>query len=186
MVRTDQVGQGQALATSRGGKMKERKTTSLHELFAQNAERILEQLLAVLLETESTVYKQMPTEVLRTRVQRLFDAFWQGISQNDPKPMIDYIWATGRERGNEGFTVADLQVVALCLRDILLEMVDEAYANDPERRLHNSRRTEELILTGISAGVRGFVDGREALIARQYQALRRSQKAAGDKGEKSQ
>lgn len=165
--------------------MKERRTISLNELFAQNAERILDQLLAVLLEAEGTIYKQMSAEVLLTRVQRLFDAFWQGISQNDPKPMIDYIRVIGRERGNEGFTVADLQIVALCLRDILLEVVDEAYADDPERRLHNSRRTEELILTGISAGVRGFVDGREALIARQYQALRRSQKTTGDKDRKS-
>lgn len=165
--------------------MKNQKTISLHELYAQNAERILDRLLTVLLETEGTTYRQMLKEVLRTRLQRLFDAFWQGISQNDPKPMIDYIWSTSRERGNEGFTVADLQVVALCLRDALLEVVDEAYADDPERRLHNSRRTEELILTGISAGVRGFVDGREALISRQYEALRRGQKTRGDKGEQS-
>lgn len=165
-----------------GGKMKDHKPVSLHELYAQNAERILDQLLAVLLDAEGTTYKNVSPQLLRTRVQRLFDAFWQSISQKDPQPMIDYIWMTSRERGNEGFTVADVQAVALCLRDALLELVDEAYADDPELRLHNSRRTEELILTGIGAGVQGFVDGRETLISRQYQMLRRAQKKESGEG----
>jgi hypothetical protein len=32
-------------------------------------------------------------------------------------------------------------------------------------------------LSGIGAGVQGFVDGREALIARQLEALRRTKRA---------
>ena len=90
--------------------------------------------------------------------------------------MVEYIWSTSRERGNEGFSVADLQVVGLCLRDSMLKVVDEVYAGDPKLRLRHSRRIEELILSGIGAGVQGFVDGRESLIARQFEALQRSQK----------
>ena len=80
-----------------------------------------------------------------------------------------------RERGHEGFSVAELQSVALCLRDTLLDAVDEAYAHQPELHLRYSRQVEELVFSGISKGVQGFVDGREALIARQYRALRRNQ-----------
>jgi hypothetical protein len=160
--------------------MDDHQAISLSELLAQNAERILSQLIEELVERGGPSYQQMPIEVLEVRVQRLFDAFWQGMARNDPKPMTDYIWATSRERGHEGFTVAELQTVGLRLRDALLDVVDEAYADDPEQRLRHSRQIEELILSGIGAGVRGFVDGREALITRQYEALRRGQKKADD------
>jgi AcrR family transcriptional regulator len=153
---------------------------SLTELLAQSAERILGRLLNELRAKGGPNYQQLPAEVLEMRLQRLFDAFWQGVSQNDPKPMIDYVWATSRERGNEGFTVAELQTVGLRLRDALLEVVDETYADDPALHLRYSRQIEELILSGIGAGVRGFVDGRETLIARQYDALRRGQKKKDD------
>ena len=156
--------------------MKGHATTSLPEALAQNAEYILGRVLKVLLKKEGSTYHEMPSEILQTRIQHLFDAFWQGVSQNDPKPMVEYIWSTSRERGNEGFSVADLQVVGLCLRDSMLKVVDEVYAGDPTLRLRHSRRIEELILSGIGAGVQGFVDGRESLIARQFEALQRSQK----------
>jgi hypothetical protein len=156
--------------------MDDRKPISLHELWAQNAERLLNRLVQELKEGGGPAYQRMPVEVLQTRVQRLFDAFWQAVSQNDPKPMTDYIWAASRERGHEGFTVAELQNVSLRLRDALLDVVDEVYADYPEVHLRNSRQVEELIFTGIGAGVQGFVDGREALIARQFQALRRNKK----------
>lgn len=155
--------------------MDEHQPISLTELLAQKAEPILTRLIKELRETGGASYKQMPLEVLEKRVQRLFDAFWQGMAQNDPKPMTDYIWATSRERGHEGVTVAELQTVGLRLRDALLDVVDETYADDPDLRLRYSRQIEELILSGIGAGVRGFVDGREALIKRQYEALRRGQ-----------
>jgi hypothetical protein len=161
--------------------MKDREPISLHEVLAQNAEYILDQLLTVLLNAEGTTYHQMSSEVLQRRIQQLFDAFWQTVAQNNPEPMVNYIWKTSRERGNEGFTVADLQTVALCMRDAMLTVVDEVYADAPVQRLHHSRRIEELILSGIGAGVRGFVDGREALISRQFEALRRSQKPKGYK-----
>ena len=117
------------------------------------------------------------------RVQRLFDAFWQGVSRNDPRPMTEYIWATSRERGDEGVNVAELQTVGLCFREALLEVVDEACAENPALHLRYSRQIEELILSGIGASARGFVDGREALITRQYAALRRSQKKTGEESQ---
>jgi hypothetical protein len=153
--------------------MQNSETTTLNEVLAQNAEQILDQILMVLSETKDTTYSEMPTEVLQTRIQQLFDAFWQSISQNNPRPFYNYIWSTSRARGNEGFRVGDLQTVGLCLRDVILEVVDQAYEVDATLRLHHSRRIEELILSGIGAGVRGFVDGRESLITRQYQALQR-------------
>lgn len=148
------------------------KSISLSELLAQNAERLLSELIKELVDKGGPSYQQMSLHVLKTRVQRLFDAFWQGMAKNDPKPMIDYIWEASRERGHEGVSVAELQTVGLYMRDALLRLVDEAYADDPELRLRYSRQIEELILTGIGASVRGFVNGREALIARQYKALR--------------
>jgi hypothetical protein len=151
---------------------------SLDELCAQNAEQILNRLVAELKENGGPAYRRMAVDVLENRVQRLFDAFWQAVSQQDPKPLTDYVWKTGRERGHEGFSVAELQNVALGLRDALLDAVDEAYADQPELHLRYSRDVEELIFTGIGAGVRGFVDGREALISRQYQALKRKRKSA--------
>ncbi len=57
--------------------MKEREAMILNEVLAQNAEHILEQILTVLSEAESTIYREMPTEVLQARIQHLFDAFWQ-------------------------------------------------------------------------------------------------------------
>ena len=150
--------------------MDDRQMISLTELLAQNAEHILSRLLKELREKGGS-YQQMPRDVLEIRVQRLFDAFWQGMSQNDPKPMIDYIRAASRDRGNEGFTVSEVQTVGLCLRDTLLKVVDKAYADNTALRLRNSRYIEELILSGIGAGVGGFVDGREALITRQYECL---------------
>jgi hypothetical protein len=155
--------------------MNDREPISLTELCAQNAERIMAQLIAVLREKGGPRYKELSAEVLQRRVQRLFDSFWQGISKNDPQPMTEYIWAASRERGHEGFSVAELQAVGLYLRDVLLGIVDEVYADNQELRLQNSRRVEELIWAGIGASVQGFVDGREALITRQYQALRRDQ-----------
>jgi hypothetical protein len=146
---------------------------SLDELWAQNAEMLLDRMVRELKAEGGPAYRRISVQVLQTRVQRLFDVFWQAVSQNDPKPMIDYIRSTGRKRGHEGFTVSELQNVALRLRDAMLEVVDQAYADDAERRLINSRRVEELILSGVGAGVQGYVDGREALIARQYRALRR-------------
>jgi hypothetical protein len=157
--------------------MEENKPISLEELWAQNAESILQRLVQELKETGGPAYQRTPSEVLETRIQRLFDAFWEAVLQKDPKPMTDYVWAASRQRGHEGFSVAELQNVALRLREALLDVVDEVYADYPELHLRNSRQVEELILTGISAGVRGFVDGREALIARQYDALRRGKKA---------
>jgi hypothetical protein len=153
--------------------MQNSETIALNEVLAQNAEHILDQILMVLSEAKGTTYSEMPTEVLQTRIQQLFDAFWQSISQSNPRPFYNYIWSTSRARGNEGFNVGDLQTVGLCLRDVILEVVDQAYEDDPTLRLHHSRRIEELILAGIGAGVRGFVDGRESLITRQYQALQR-------------
>lgn len=147
---------------------------SLDELCAQNAEQFLGRLVQELKERGGPTYQQMPEEVLESRVRRLFDAFWQAVSQNSPKPLTDYVWTTGRERGHEGFAVAELHGVALCLRDTLLDAVDEVYANQPELHLRYNRQVEELIFSGISKGVQGFVDGREALIARQYRALRRN------------
>lgn len=160
--------------------MNDREIVSLTELLAQNAERVLAQLLRVLKDKGGPGYQRLATDVLQTRIQRLFDAFWQGVAQNDPRPMTDYIATASRERGQEGFTVAEVQTVGLCLRDALLEVVDEAYATDPAQHLKVSRHIEELILSGLGAGVKGFVDGREALIARQYEALRRSQKKGTD------
>ena len=156
--------------------MEENKPISLEELWAQNAELILQRLVQELKEAGGPAYQRTPNEVLETRIQRLFDAFWEAVGQKDPRPLTDYVWAASRQRGHEGFTVAELQNVALRLRDALLDVVDEVYAGYPELHLRNSRQVEELILTGISAGVRGFVDGREALIARQYNALRRGKK----------
>jgi hypothetical protein len=155
--------------------MQNNETISLNEVLAQNAEHILDQVLTVLSKAEGTTYSEMPTEVLQARIQHLFDTFWQSISQNNTRPFYNYIWSTSRARGNEGFSVSDLQSVGLCLRDVILDVVDQAYTDDPTLRLHHSRRIEELILSGIGAGVRGFVDGRESLITRQYQALQRSQ-----------
>ena len=86
-------------------------------------------------------------------------------------------------RGHEGFAVADLQVIGLCLRKVILEVVDEVYATDPALHLRNSRQIEELILSGLGASVHGFVGGREALISRQFEALRRSQKTEDDNGQ---
>jgi hypothetical protein len=156
--------------------MKEQDPISLTELLAQSAERIMGRLMQDLSEKGGPFYQRVAPEVLERRVQRLFDAFWQGISQHSSKPLTDYIWTASRERGHEGMTVAELRTVGLCLRDALLEVVDEAYGNDPELHLRNSRQIEELILSGIGASVEGFVDGREALISRQYEALRRNQK----------
>jgi AcrR family transcriptional regulator len=155
--------------------MDDNQPLSLTELLAQRAEQILDRLIQELREKGGSSYQQMPLEVLEKRVQRLFDAFWQGMSQNTPKPLTDYIWMTSRKRGHEGITVAELQTVGLCLRDALLDVVDEVYAGSPDERLSHSRQIEELILSGIGAGVRGFVDGRESLIKRQYEALRRGQ-----------
>lgn len=157
--------------------MDERQPISLDELLAQNADKILSQLIQELKESGGPTYQRIPMEVLENRVHRLFDAFWQAVSQQSPQPMIEYIRKTGRERGHEGFSVAELQNVALRLRDALLELVDRAYAGHPELRLRHSRSVEELILSGIGAGVQGFVDGREALIARQLEALRRTKRA---------
>ncbi len=155
--------------------MDDRKPISLDELLAQKAEDILSRLLRELVEKGGPSYQKLSVQVLEMRLQRLFDAFWDGMSQHDAKPLTSYIWATSRQRGNEGFTVDELQTVGLCLRDTLLDVVDEVYIDDPALRLRYSRQIEELILTGIGAGVRGFVDGREALISRQYNALRRNQ-----------
>ncbi len=157
--------------------MDERQPISLDELLAQNADKILSQLMQELKESGGPTYQRIPMEVLETRVHRLFDAFWQAVSQQSPQPMIEYIRKTGRERGHEGFSVAELQNVALRLRDALLELVDKAYTGHPELQLRHSRSVEELILSGIGAGVQGFVDGREALIARQLEALRRTKRA---------
>jgi hypothetical protein len=148
---------------------------TLDELYAQSAEKVLSRLVSELKAAGGPAYQRMPVEVLESRVQRLFDAFWQAIAQKNPKPLTEYVWTTGRERGHEGFTVAELHTVALHLRDALLDLVDDAYAAHPELRLNYSRTVEELVFVGISTGVQGFVDGREALIARQTQALRRSQ-----------
>ena len=156
------------------------ESISLTELLAQNAEPIMGQLIQTLREHGGPSYQRMSAGVLERRVQRLFDAFWQGISQNSPRPLTDYIWRASRERGHEGVTVAELRTVGLCLRDALLAVVDEAYS-EPALRLRCSRQIEELILSGIGAGVEGFVDGREALISRQYEALRRSQKAEDER-----
>jgi hypothetical protein len=145
---------------------------SLDELCAQNAERFLSRLVQDLKERGGPTYRQMPIGVLESRVRRLFDAFWQAVAQNSSKPLTDYVWTTGRERGQEGFAVAELHSVALCFRETLLEAVDEAYADQPELCLRYSRQVEELVFSGISKGVQGFVDGREALITRQNQALR--------------
>jgi hypothetical protein len=148
---------------------------SLDELCAQNADQFLGRLVQELKERGGPTYQQMPVAVLESRVRRLFDAFWQAVSQNSSQPLADYVWTTGRERGHEGFAVAELHSVALCLRDTLLDAVDEAYADQPELHLRYSRQVEELVFSGISKGVEGFVDAREALIARQYRALRRNQ-----------
>lgn len=156
--------------------MNDSKTISLTELLAQNAERVLSRLIEDLMKKGDSRYRQLPPDVLRARIQRLFDAFWQGIAQNDSKPLTQYIRSTSRERANEGVTVADLQAVGVHLRNALLEVVDEAYADDAELRLRYSRQIEELILSGIGSGVQGFVDGREALIARQFEALMRRRK----------
>lgn len=155
--------------------MDDSQPISLTELLAQKAELILSRLIKELRDTGGPSYKRIPLEVLEKRLQRLFDAFWQGMAQNDPKPMTDYIWEISRDRGHEGVTVAELQIVGLRLRDLLLDAVDEAFADDPDLHLRYSRQIEELILSGIGAGVRGFVNGREALIKRQYEALRRAQ-----------
>lgn len=157
--------------------MDERQPISLDELLAQKAEQLLSQLIQDLKESGGPAYVKLPTQVLERRIHRLFDAFWQAVSLNSPQPMIEYIRKTGRERGHEGFSVTELQNVALRLRDALLELVDEAYAGHPELQLHHSRSVEELILSGIGAGVQGYVDGREALIARQLEALRRTKRA---------
>lgn len=157
--------------------MEDRKPISLDELLAQNAEQVLVHLVSELKESGGPTFQRISTEVLQNRLHRLFDAFWQSVSRKDPRPLTEYVRATGRKRGHEGFTVAELQNVALRLRDMLLELVDEAYADDPEQRLRNSRSVEELIFGGVSAGVQGFVDGRDALIARQFEALRRSKQA---------
>ena len=161
----------------------ERRSVSLPETLAQNAERILSRLVAQLRTQDGTTYGQLLPKVLETRVQQLFDAFWQGVAQNDPKPMTDFIQETSRSRGHEGFAVADLQVIGLCLRKVILEVVDEVYATDPALHLRNSRQIEELILSGLGASVHGFVGGREALISRQFEALRRSQKTEDDNGQ---
>jgi hypothetical protein len=147
---------------------------TLDELCAQNAEQILARLVKELKEVGGPTYQRMPLEVLENRVERLFDAFWQAIAQKNPKPLTDYVWMTGRERGHEGFAVGELHTVAVRLRNALLDLVDEACAGSPELQLSYSRTVEELVLVGISTGVQGFVDGREALIARQAQALLRN------------
>jgi hypothetical protein len=154
--------------------MADQTPISLDELLAQRAENILSRLLRTLVEKGGPSYKSLPMPVLERRLQRLFDAFWQGMAQGDAKPMVDYIWNTSRQRGNEGFSVDELQTLGLCLRDTLLDAVDEVYAEYPTLRLRYSRQIEELILTGLGSSVRGFVDGREALISRQTKALRRN------------
>jgi hypothetical protein len=157
--------------------MNDSEPISLDELWAQNAETFLNRLVRELKEGAGPTYQRMPVEVLETRVQRLFDAFWQAVSAKSPKPLTEYVWTAGRARGHEGFTVAELHSVALRLRNALLDAVDEAYADHPELHLRYSRQVEELIFAGVSTGVQGFVDGREALIDRQYRALRRNQTA---------
>ncbi len=159
-----------------GGSMSLNEPIALTELLAQNADRIMGRLLKELPEKAGPFYQRLSADVLARRVQRLFDAFWEGMSQQSHQPLTRYIWATSRERGSEGVTVAELRAVGLCLREALLEVVDEAYADDPELCLRNSRQIEELILDGIGAGVEGFVDGREALISRQFEALWRSRR----------
>jgi hypothetical protein len=153
--------------------MDDRKPTSLDELWAQSAEQIMNRLVIELKEEGGPTYQRMPIQVLETRVQRLFDAFWQSVSQQNATPLKEYVWTTGRERGHEGFSVAELHNVALRLRDALFDAVDEAFPDEPALRLRYSRTVEDLIFAGISTGVQGFVDGREALISRQYEALRR-------------
>ena len=88
--------------------------------------------------------------------------------------------AGGRDSGRSAGGEADGQradLIGGLQGEALLDAVDEAYADQPELHLRYSRDVEELILTGIGAGVRGFVDGREALISRQYQALKRKGEA---------
>lgn len=149
---------------------------SLPEVLAQNMDSILQALVERLKESGGPAYTSQPVEVLGTRIQRLVDVFWQSIAQNDSTILTNYISGVTRERSSQGFSIRQVQRVAIILREVLLKIVDAAYAGDPALRLKNSRRIEELILSGFGAGAFGVEDGREAVISRQNQALRRTDK----------
>ncbi len=148
---------------------------SLPEVLAQNMDQILQDLVDRLKESGGPAYTNLPVEVLGTRVQRLVDVFWQSIAQNNSAILTNYISGITRERSSQGFSIRQVQRVAIILREVLLKIVDAAYADDSQRRLKSSRRIEELILSGFGAGAFGVEDGHEAVISRQNQALRRDQ-----------
>jgi len=147
---------------------------SLPEVLAQNMDSIIQALVDRLKESGGPAYTSLPLEMLGTRVQRLVDVFWQSIAQNDSAILTNYISSVTRERSSQGYSIRQVQRVAIILRDVLLKVVDTVYADDPALRLKNSRRIEELILSGFGAGAFGVENGREAIISRQNQALRRT------------
>ncbi len=117
---------------------------SFPDLLAQNRVTIVEELARRAKEQAGESYAATPLEQLRPRMDRLFEALHRSVSQNDATILEKYITASVSQRVQERYAMQEVQTFVSILREVVMDLLDRAYADNPMAYRQSVRQFEEL------------------------------------------
>lgn len=144
---------------------------SFPDLLALNRRAIVEELARRAKEQAGETYAATPLEQLLPRMDHLFDALHRAVAQNDVSIMEQYVVATVRQRVQERYAVQEIQAFFSILHNVVLDLLDRSYADDPVAYRESVRPFEELVHRARQEAFRVYLQDYEERMEAQQRAL---------------
>jgi len=117
---------------------------SFAELLLQNKDYIVKELARQVKDSGGATYAVTPLEQLHKRMQLVFESTYQAIAQNDVGVMEEFVTSSVRQRVQERYAMDEIQTFVNILHEIVLDLVETAYEEEPALYRASIRQFEEL------------------------------------------
>jgi len=117
---------------------------SFADLLLQNKDYIVKELARQVKEQGGATYAATPLEQIHGRMGHFFDAMHQAIAQNDAAVMDKFVTASVSQRVQERYAMDEIQTFVSILHEIVLNLLNTAYEQDPAAYRASVRQFEAL------------------------------------------
>lgn len=150
-------------------------TSSLVDLLRQKKKQILTVWMKAQLSDSGLRDDLMTNEDLRTQSEKLLDTLFSVLtdeSLSNPAadnltPLVDMLSGISKSRARQGFTPRETGTYIFSLKDALLETIQFALKDDPERLVTDSLKISKFIDSLGIITFETYIQGREEIIVRQ-------------------
>jgi rsbT co-antagonist protein RsbR len=117
---------------------------SFAELLLQNKDYMIKELARQLKEGGGATYASVSLEQLHKRMGLVFDALQRAIAQDDVGIMEEFVTTSVRQRVQERYAMEEIQTFVSILHEIVLEVLETAYDEEPTLYRASLRQFEKL------------------------------------------